>query len=529
MEVTKRFMAFAAFLLLLLFGVSARAQSDVRTPDQKIYFRQMDPVLTGMWMGNGGDDGMRYDAEAIACMVRACADIQATVPPEARERCRGLRDENCPYAQTRNGNNHLYQLCYAAHRARITQPGYQRLANPPSMTSLVCSVIAAQGESADESIYTAVNGHPRPRSQAVSLPAPNGRNQRPRTALKPGEAEQLLAELNRTSGSIAPPVAGKTPAVRQRRSATASRPPTKPAGSPDVHSSSYGGLPGFRIVSQDDKETVLRILPGADYYTVEKSFLAKDHQLDSVVVMTYAGNSRVQIFFPYRLTRGKIELYKPRLHLKGDDIKHRLGPMDGATREFISGCGKDVCEIRFALQAGETLRVPRKSVSHEAVSTAKDVPAAPAPPDNGTEGAIDRPLVPADATASAMTSATSGPVPVELETTSITPPASVDTQSPETVPESPTAGLAEDPATPSPQPAETDSALPDAGVPTPPPNETVDDVDIPFWAAIWTLGFGVIILGHRWYTKRGRKTPDADDKGKTEPPGLVPPGSPDSS
>lgn len=468
MEVTKRFMAFVAFLLLLLFGASARAQSDVRTPDQKVYFPQMDPVLTGMWLGRGDGDGVRFDPQAIACMMRACADIQATVPPAAREQCRGLNDDSCPYRQVRNGNNPLYQLCYAAHQARISQPGYKRLANPPSMTSLTCSVIAAQKESSDESIYTAVNGHSRPNPQATPPPAATGRNKRPRIALKPGEADQLMAELNRASGSLAPPVAGKPPVVRQRRSATASRPPTKPVGSPTTDAPHSGGLPGFRIVSQDDKETVLRVLPGAGYHTVEKSFLAKDHETDSLAVMAYEGNSRAQLFFPYHIKDKKIELYHPRMRWAANDAK-RLQPLDAMTRAFIHECDNSGCETRFALQAGETLRIPRKSASPEGVSNTPDRPAAP--PHSGTEGSIDGPPASAGALASAAPIST---MPVELETIPISPSSSVNVESP---------GTAAD-----------------------------DGVDIPFWAAIWTLGCGIVILAYHRYTKRGCKIPEVDDE-----------------
>jgi len=360
-------MTFVAFMLLLLFGAKANAQSDVRTPEQKIYFPQMDPVLGGMWAGNGDGAGMRYDAEAIACMMRACAIIQASVPQNT-ERCRNSTDPNCRYTEVRDSRNSLYQACYSAHLARVQQPGYTRLANPPAMTSLVCSVIAAQSHSADEAIFTAVNGHPRPKPPARIYAAATP----PRVALDPGEAEVLLAELDGIDG--------------QTRLAPAARPHNVKAGhakraSAATSAPRYGEYPhGFRVVSQDDKETAFLVLPGADYHALEHSSFAETHETNSVKVMAYAGNDRAQVFFPYHLTPGKIELYKPRLRLAGNDVKGRLGPIDADTRAFIRQCDNGSCETRFALQAGEIIRLPRKSAS-SAISSA--TPEPPAPPKTG--------------------------------------------------------------------------------------------------------------------------------------------------
>ncbi len=359
MQFVKRFMMLIAFLLLLLGGAKANAQSDVRTPDQRVYFPQMDPVLDGMWQGHGNGDGMRYDPQAIACMVRACATIQSTLPRDTHGRCADLHDDTCPYREVRNGNNGLYQACYAAHLARIKQPGYTRLANPPSMTSLVCSVIAAQGQSYDDAVYTAVNGHPRPVSQprmilASAVPA--------RSSLRPGEAEELLAELDSLNGNTRHALAARAAKVK------------KPVASSPV-ATSYGEYPrGFRMIAQDENETTFRVLEGADYHDLENSPFAETHETNSVKVMSYKGNDHAQTFFPYHFKDGKIELYHPRMHLAAND-KSRLEPMDEDTLKFVHECDDGSCETRFALQAGETIRLPRKAAATpDAVSKTKPAP-----------------------------------------------------------------------------------------------------------------------------------------------------------
>lgn len=465
MEFARRFMMSVAFLLLLLLGASANAQSDVRTPDQKVYFPQMDPVLIGMWEGHDDREGMRYDPQAIACMMRACAAIQATIPRTA-ERCQDSTDPNCLYTEVRDSRSSLYKSCYSAHLARVEQPGYTRLANPPALTSLVCSVIAAQQLSTNERIYTATNGHPRQRTQ-----------QRPPTAktkrspLRAGEANELLAELNSIAAAtpLTPDEFKNTYAVQRK---------TYPAS---ANETTYGGqLPGFRIISQDDKEAVLLVLPGGDYYAVQRSFLAKDYETDSVAVMAYAGNNRAQIFFPYLLTPGKIELYKPRLRLKGDDVKGRLGPIDADTREFVRRCADGSCEARFALQAGETLRLPRKSTTpsanpsapvEEKPPTAKGQTAANEPPPAAsTPPDMELDEVPLPAASAAASVATIASVPPEEpmppaaattvpDTSKGVPAASANEETIEGWDEATPAGSAEPMAVPSTSPDKTTASV----------------------------------------------------------------------
>jgi len=363
MDQLRRFFVLIIAILALFAADRAQAQSDVRTPDQKIIFPQMDPVLVGMWDGHGGQEGMRFDPQAIACMVGACSSLRSAFPNDIQ--------------RWRDSRAQVFQGCYAAHLQRARQAGYSRMKDPPPLTSLVCSVIESQRQSRIDAVYAAVNGHPRPAPtpHAAIATTTNGPT---RIRLDPAESQRLVAELMGLAGN-------RKAGGGIRGGAKAKQPSSYSA--PDHGQGKRGGLSGFEILSINEHEAVLRILPGASYYTVERSFLANDFETDSLTVMTYrrdglagSGNDRAQIFFPFHLKNGKIELYRPRLQLKPNDIKGRLGSIDAATSAFMKGCRDGSCESRFALQAGEILRLPRKGT----------VQASPHPTTSNQKSADDR-------------------------------------------------------------------------------------------------------------------------------------------
>ncbi|MFA5185643.1 MAG: hypothetical protein WC551_04090 [Patescibacteria group bacterium] len=480
MDLLKRFMMLVVVVLTMLHAARANAQSDVRTADQKIYFPQMDPVLTGMWEGHGGLEGMKYDPQAIACMAQACAAIQATVPRNP-DRCNGNQDQNCRFQEVRDGNNSRYQSCHAAHLARTRQPGYARMANPPQLTSLVCSAIGALRNSSDDAIYAAVNGHARPQPAAYQPPTAKAPA---RQRLQPGESDMLMAQLRGLT-------ADSKPVTRSRpRTAQVSRPQVvQPVASPVAYS---GGISGFELLKVTDREAVLRILPGASFYTLQRSFLARDFVTESIPVMTYkrdgqigTGNDRAQIFFPFIIRKGKIELYQPRMQLKANDYNGRLGSINAETLAFMDSCKDGGCEARFALQAGEIIRLPRKSLSNDAVSSNDNAPPVTAQPDKAPEKPDMELPEPASSAMSSIAAIPSAPTTTEPEMVSATP-------------------------------SSTGSAIPSASssVVEPKAERPKDDrpaanrPDIPFWIVILTLVCGLAFCAYRLHGIWMRNAPN---------------------
>ncbi len=362
----------AALLVAILLSPRALAQSNVLSQDERALYAQMDPALLGYWEGHVGDnDGMKYDPQAIACMVNKCSLVRQRNPQDSKQ----LRD---------SAN---FGSCYDAHLARIKKPGYTRLTNPPPIYVLGCNLIAAQANSVDDRVYAAVNGHSRNRpksSQVVVRVARRG--------VTPTDAERafLLAQITKTLASASGRLVDDnpykdekpTPKPRVQSKSNVVRSPAVLAAKPKVANDNtyidtpapvaaqpakarasggssvvkqYGDL-GDKLVllSSDGKQAKVYVREGGQFYRIRASFLAEKYDVDW---------KNVFLANQYADTIGacwngnKVVLDSERMKAKSYDKTKLEGPVN---MQFLEDCKG---EFNFALQAGQTIVLTAKDSS----------------------------------------------------------------------------------------------------------------------------------------------------------------------
>ncbi|MHB8830926.1 MAG: hypothetical protein ACYC44_02340 [Patescibacteria group bacterium] len=427
-------------LMVILLSGRSMAQSNVLSPDQRSVFAQMDPSLLGFWEGHGDGDGMKFDPQAIACMVNKCTILSS---------------KHSTSIQLRDARN--FQTCYDAHLARIRQPGYRRLVDPPPIYTLGCNVIAAQANSKDDRVFAAVNGRPRVQP-ATAKPRVKSR----RVRLSPEEEAFLLAQMTRplvdpSAASASYPANSAPPAPKAQPPRASSMPddnpykddapkaaPAKPAApkvarvddnpykddtakltakpiapkadATPVTTRRYGDLgENLVLVSANDTEAVIYVKPGGQFYTIRASYLAEKYEVDWKAVYTYAGNQYAD-FIGSCWDGNKVMLDADRMRARSYDRYKLMGPVDP---DFMNACDG---EFNFALQAGRTIALPIKgNVVAQAPPKEPDQPPAEQP----KQAKVDESPPPVPSASAPMDS-----IEVPLE-----PPAPVaSTSSPETGP-----------------------------------------------------------------------------------------------
>lgn len=365
------------FVVVLLSGRSM-AQSNVLSPDQQSVFDNMDAVLEGNWEGHGDGDGMKFDPQAIACMVNKCSI---------------LRSKSSTLSQLRDARN--FQTCYAAHMARA-RSGYTRLANPPPITVLGCNLIAAQAKSTDDRVFAAVNGRPRVQPTAkprikhrvanvsieerayllaqVSRPMADDnpyKDDAPKAAPKPRQAQpkapspRAKAWNDNPYMDDSPPKAASKPSpARPKLALKPTVTPTAPKASdnPYMDDESKDKLV---LISADDRQAVIYVKPGGQFYAIRSSYLAKKYEVDWKAIYTYAGNQYAD-FIGSCWHGNKVVLDADRMKAKSYDKAKLEGPVDD---KFMKACDG---EFNFALQAGRTITLPIKGGAIAQAAPAKE-------------------------------------------------------------------------------------------------------------------------------------------------------------
>ncbi len=430
-------------LVIVLLSGRSMAQSNVLSPDQRSVFAQMDPSLLGFWEGHGDGDGMKFDPQAIACMVNKCSILHSA---------------HSTFNQLRDAQN--FRTCYDAHMARV-RSGYTRLTNPPPIYVLGCNVIAAQANSKDDRVFAAVNGHPRVQPAATTKPRVKSR----RVRISPEEEAFLLAQMTRpladqsASASASAPANSAPPAPKAQPPRVSSMPddnpykddapkaapkpiaqpklatkptvvPTAPkAEATPVTTQRYGDLgENLVLVSADDAQAVIYVRPGGQFYTVRSSYLAEKYEVDWKAVYTFAGNQYAD-FIGSCWHGNKVALDADRMRARSYDRDKLMGPVDP---DFMNACDG---EFNFALQAGRTIVLPIKgNVVAQAPPKEPDQPPAeqpkqakadesppPAPSGSVPMDSIEVPLEP-PAPADTVASSTTPPATSSATTENVTPP-----------------------------------------------------------------------------------------------------------
>jgi hypothetical protein len=362
----QRFIAVLVTLLVALLAPRAYAQSNVLTQEQQAVFAQMDTSLQGYWEGHGDGDGMKFDPQAIACMVNKCSQIRQQYAQDPKQ----LRD---------SAN---FGSCYDAHMARIRRPGYVRLTNPPPIYVLGCNLIAAQAKSADDRVYAAVNGHQRNQPAPVIVRVA-------RRGIVPTDAERafLYAQMGKapaasSSGRLVDdnPYKDSPPAAKPRAQQSKPNPVRKPvsvaandnpyldtpapvASRPSKARASggssvvklYGDL-GDKLVllTADETQATIYVKPGGQFYTVRASYLAEKY--DTEWKSAYLANEFGDTFGAC-WNGNKVTLDPERMQAKSYDKAKLRGPVG---TKFLEDCEG---EFNFALQAGQVITLTAKSVA----------------------------------------------------------------------------------------------------------------------------------------------------------------------
>jgi len=162
--------------------------------------------------------------------------------------------------------------------------------------------------------------------------------------------------------------------------------PKSAAPKPAVVRGQANGGQGEVLMYSNDSEAAIYIRPGGQFYAIRSSFVAKAFETDWETVYTYSGN-HFKDFIGACFEGTRIHLDPERMHVRPWDIAKLNGPVDTA---FMKQCQRDGGEFRFALQAGQVIKLPTKSRSVTPVpatgspaapkAVASPVPAVTAPP-----------------------------------------------------------------------------------------------------------------------------------------------------
>lgn len=367
----RRFIAVLAALLVAILAPRAYAQSNVLSQEDRALFAQMDASLHGYWEGHGDGDGMKYDPQAIACMVNKCSLLHV-----ARSSVEQLRD---------SAN---FGSCYDAHLARIKKSGYTRLTNPPPISVLGCNLIAAQANSTDDRVYEAVNGQPRNRPQPPVVVRVARRGIAPTDSERAFLHAQMMKDDNpykdekqapkpssarSKSNVVRPPVAIVAKPANDNPYLDAPAPvaakPTKARASGGSSAVKMYGDLGDKLVlvSADETQAKIYVRPGGQFYTVRASYLAEKYDVDW---------KNVFLANQYADTIGacwsgnKVALDPDRMKAKSYDKAKLEGPVDA---KFLEACEG---EFNFALQAGQTIVLAAKAITPTGQPPAQE----PSPP-----------------------------------------------------------------------------------------------------------------------------------------------------
>lgn len=398
------FVFLIALLAVVSFAKPAVAQSSPVSREQLAVYKIMDATLEGYWEGHAGaNDGMKYDPKAISCMVNKCSILNAA---------------KSTVAQLRDARN--FRACYDAHLARVSQPGYTRLANPPSISVLGCDQIAVQANSTDDRVYAAVNGRarfqPSPQirtnkrfvqptaeerayllAQMTKAPAASSsgglQNANPRADVTPKPVVSAPSKPAKVAKSDSPRLGASAPVV-SRPLLPSSRGPRASGGNPLAKQ--HGDL-GDKLVliSQDDDKAMIYVKPGGQFYTIRASYLAEKYDTDWKTV--YGANQYADVIGA--CWRGdKVELDQERMSVKAWQHAKLIGPTE---TKFMDACDG---EFNFALQAGQTIVLAAKSDAPPKKEQAETPPleqatagtSSPAPLASATASAVpvqDLPLI----------------------------------------------------------------------------------------------------------------------------------------
>jgi len=289
------------------------------------------------------------------------------------------------------------------------------------------------------------------------------------------------------------------------------------------------------------REAAIYIKPGGQFYTIRASYLAKKYETDWVPVFTYDGNE-YQDMFGACFQGTSVRLDPNRMHVRSWDSAKLTGPVN---QSFMDQCRSEGGEFRFALQAGQIIKIPAKGRTGTGASASGSPPAPKAV----------APIVPA-VPAPSVTAATPTPTAPAPTAPVVATPAPVVTAVPTTSPEDSSAAAAA-PVTTSSEPVESAASVEDAGtsvlapiVPemdaAEPDAEVRQDAGVPVshqrsnprdwnWLAnllLVVLGIALVVMmamGIRNWLKN-HPVPDTPDPGTasgSDPPPPPPPGDDD--
>lgn len=351
-----RLLCIVVVLLCIVLAKSASAQSDTRTAERKRIDATMDPVLEGHWSGRGvsrerqqNEPGMRTDPQAIACMVKACRTVRAAFPNNPK----AWRDSRqAPFAK-----------CHQEHVARANRPGFVPLAKPPSMDSFGCDIIEGLRVSDDDRVYEAVNGRARPQP-AVTRPVAVAAVRHGGTPPSSQDVKDL--EAFALAPMATPPKNGATsaPAKLAKRDDNPYLPPAQPVVSAGTGPGGLGDK--LELVYADGKEAAIRVLPGGQFYTIRGSWLAKTYDTDWKSARKHPRAMNKQFIGACFGKQGSVSLDPERMKLRASDKENLNRAPDD---KFVVACEEDGGEYRFALQAGETIRLGAKSLVEESADS----------------------------------------------------------------------------------------------------------------------------------------------------------------